>query len=303
MHNTQILYLEAEKRDFYNNFQQHNPGYFLRDSDGRLDHQRRPHPDPPWYYTKPVATQNCHFYHKVLFNVVFEKKKVPIHCQTSCWKVVVGPRNLEEAIWTYLLQRQLDLPSKVGSEIARRNSNKMWGAYWYNITRQEGMDRYQQIKALYTNADTQRGIILGCPIEVNLLTKGEAKEKGFPLEVPIILKRACTEFEQHCGSSLDWSWDAVQHDQEIHARDAFVPDMQNFVQGEQQRGTLFMKWIHDAYRVGDDSYLKFTNYNPLFDPCDTIHDRPDWRPDFPDLETMTEKQEEKEGEKNGKERE
>ena len=75
MPNTQILYLEAEKRDFYNNFLQNHPNYHLRDSDGRIDHIRRPHPDPPWHYTKTVQLQNCHFYHRVLFNVIFMQQK------------------------------------------------------------------------------------------------------------------------------------------------------------------------------------------------------------------------------------
>jgi hypothetical protein len=277
--NSQILYLES--------FLQHHPAYFPRDSDGKFDHPRKPHPNPPWAYRKSMILQNCHFYHQVLFNVLHGQSKVPIHCQTSCFKVVVQPRNLEEVFWTYLLQRQLDLPSKCGSEGNRENSNKLWGAYWYNRTIEEGQARYKQIKALYTNAEEQKGIILGCPVKLNLLTAEEAKERGLPEEVPIILKRACTEFENHCGPSPEWTWDEEQLEKETLALDAFVSDQNFYVQNEYQLGTLFSKWIHDSYRWGEDSYLKFTNGNILFTPCVTYHDKPDWKPEFPEITSLS----------------
>jgi len=299
MPNSKILYLEATKRDFYNPFMQHNPNYHYRDADGKLDHIRRPHPDPPWFYTKTIPLQNCHFYHKVLFTILYQQQKVPVNCQKYCIKTVVAPRNLEEVVWTYLLQRQLDLASKVGSEVNRENSNKLWGAYWYSRTWEAGHERYKQIKAIYDRAEPQRGIILGCPVEVNLLGKEEAKELGFPEEVPIILKRACTEFEQHCGPSSKWTWDEEQEEKEKLALDAFVSDQQSFTQNDYQRGTLFSRWIHEAYRVGDESYKKFTNGNDLFAVCETYHDRPEWRPEFPDF---TKLEPEKEVNGNGEER-
>lgn len=284
--NTQILYLESMKRDYHGDFLMHHPNYFQRDSDGKYDHKRHPHPDPPWAYRKSMILQNCHFYHQVLFKVLHQQQRVPIHCQIACFKVVVQPRNLEELFWTFLLQRQLDQPSKCGIEGNRNNSDKLYGAYWYNRTIEEGHERYNQIKKIYTEAEEQRGILLDVPLRLNLLTPEEAKEKGLPEEVPIILKRACTEFEQNVGPASEWTWDDEQLEKETLAMDAFVNDQQFFVQNEYQLGTLFMKWLHHAYQWGDKSYLKFTNNNILFTPCETFHDRPDWRPNFPNLPEM-----------------
>lgn len=280
------LYLESQKRDFNEKFlaTPTGQGYWLRGADGKIDHHRRPHPTAPWYYHKPTYVQNCNFHHKVLFNVLHQQKKVPIWCQKHCWKVVVAPRNLEELIFTYYLQRELDIASKCGIEGDRMNSDKMYGAYWYNHTPKEGHYRYRQIRGLFQNGATKSGTILDVPLTVSLMSAEEAKDLALPEEVPVILKRACTEFEQHCGPSEEWTWDEDQEEAERLAIDAFVPDMVNFNQNQYQLGTLFGLWIHRAYQWGDKSYLKLTENNILFAPCNTFHDRPDWRPVFPDFD-------------------
>lgn len=283
---THNLYIESEKRDFNEKFlaTPNAQGYWLRGSDGKLDHHRRPHPNPPWYYHKATYIQNCNFWHKILFNVLHGQKKVPIWCQKHCWKIVVAPRNIEELFFSFFVQRELDVASKCGIEGDRINSDKLYGAYWYNHSINEGHYRYKQVKEIYQNGASRKGTILDVPVEVNLLTAEEARKLALPEEVPIILKRACTEFEQHCGPSENWTWDEDQEEFERLALDAFVPDQQNFKQNEYQLGTLFMRWIHRAYSWGDKSYLKFTEGNELFATCQTFHDRPEWRPNFPNFQ-------------------
>jgi hypothetical protein len=282
MANTKILYLEADKRELYHKFMADRPRYFLRSSDGKLDHDRRPHPDPPWYYHKPTYLQNCNFYHKILFDVIHKQKKVPVFCQKHCWKVVVAPRDLRELFWAVLLQKEINMPSKCGSEGNRDNSDKLWGAYWYNHSQAEGLERYAQVKEHLALAQEKKGTVIGCPITVKPMSAEEAIICGKPPEIPIILKRGCTEFEQNVGPSSGWGWDEDQEETEVLSFDAFVPDMENFFQTDNQLATVFQRWIHDAYRWGDKSYLMFTNNNNLFEPCETFHDRPEWRPSFAD---------------------
>ncbi|MHC4310880.1 MAG: hypothetical protein ACYSW3_00230 [Planctomycetota bacterium] len=285
MPNSRILYLEAEKRDFVNKFLANNPGYWLRD-DGKIDHHRRMHPDPPWCYIKPVTLQNCHFYHKIYFAVITNSGKVPIYCQKHCWKVVIAPRNLQELFALRFFMLDMDRPAKCGMEMERLNSDKLYGGYFYNTSMEEGLECFDLVKKKLHECPTYDREIMGCRVQVEIEP-----------DIPIILKRACTEFEQNCGPADEWGWDEDQEEFERFAMDAFVMDFQNFEQSDNQLGALFVKWIHAAYRIGDKTYLKFCNDNELFAKCVTFHDRRDFVPDY-----SGRKQSDKEVEENGKER-
>lgn len=272
MANTNILYLEAEKRDLVNKFLKHNTEFFLRLTDGKIDWKGRLTPDPPWYYHKPLYLQNCFFYHKLLFDILHRTTKVPIWCQRHCWKVVLAPRTLEELMGVYLLLKELDLPSKCGVEGQRENSNKLYGAYFYNISLAEGRACYAKVKKVIEEAKPREGLILNCPVTVQ-----------WQPDMPVILKRACTEFEQHCGPSDKWTWDETQEEQEQIFTDAFALKSESYSQNEYMIGALMTQWIHRAYQWGDETYKKFTNGNILFSPVVTFHDKPDWVPNFPDF--------------------
>ena len=261
MSNTRILYLEAVKRDFISKFLLSNSGYYLRNSDGRIDSKRRMHPDPPWIYVKHTPGMNCTFWHRILFDIIHEKKKVPIPCQ-GCWKVVFAPKNLAELMATYGLQKKLNRPSKLGTEGDRENSDKLYGAYFYNKSQEEGLECFDIVtkemeKGLYYEYD-----LLGVPIR-------EKIEPDFMDR--IILKRGCTEFEQHVGDSEKWSWDDDQYETEMLAADAFVQDVIIFKQSEHMIAHIMVSWISDACQWADFSYKKYTNGNSLYAKLKTYH--------------------------------
>ncbi len=272
--NTQILYLEAEKRNFIDKFLIHNPGYFQRPEDGKLDYLKRTDPNTPWIHTCHSPNQMCLFWHVVLFDKLYHRTKVPIPCQ-ECWKVVVAPRSLDELIAMYLMQRKLNVPSKCGLETARANSDKPYGAYFYNRSLEEGKKCYARIKAEIEKGEIYEGQILGAPIKAGFMLEGEIPMKQGKLLVEgppsIILKRGCTEMEQACGRSDKWSYDEDQVEFEEFAKDAFVLDFPNIRQSDYQLAKIFQSWIHAAYQYGDETYLKFTNGNRLFDPPVIYH--------------------------------
>jgi hypothetical protein len=284
MANTQVLYLEAQKRDFLSKFLAHNQGYWYRD-DGKIDHHRRMHPDPPWCYIKPVTLQNCHFYHKILFNVIYQTKKVPIYCQEHCWKVVLAPRDLQELMALRFFMIDMNRPSKCGSETERDNSNKLWGGYFYNTSMEEGLACFDTIKKRLDPGIEYDREVMGSRVKVKI----------YP-EMPMIFKRACTEFELNVGPSDKWGWDEEQAEFERFAMDSFVMDFYNFEQGDQQLAPLFLKWIHHAFRLGDETYKLFTNDNDLFAKCVTYHDRRDFVPDYSGKTKTNGKEEETNGE-------
>jgi len=264
MPNTKILYLEAQKRDFVDRFLNKHPNYFYRMEDGKIDCIKRMMVDPPWAYVKGGDNQNCHFWHKILFDIVFEKQKVPIACH-NCWKVVLIPRDIEELFASYLLIEELGRAGKCGLEGDRPNTNRFYGAYFYNNSIEEGLECYQIVREAVDRDKTYEGVILGAPIQVRF-------NAGYEEPVTVILKRGCTEFEQSCGPSDQWSWDDEQVDTERIAQQAFAQDVINAQMGDNQIARLAVSWIHHAFKWGDQKYTLFTNGNRLYPPPVTYHD-------------------------------
>jgi hypothetical protein len=261
-----ILYVEASKRDFVENFLRNNPGYFIRPEDGRIDTEQRVYADPPWIYCKAHPGHECHFDHKILFNILFKTNKIPSNC-LNCWKVVVAPRNLRELMAMVLLQRQLYIPSKAGSEFERPNSPRMYGAYFYSNGYEEGHKCFNMIQEQFAKQKTYTGKI--CEVDIEATLEDDIGERT-------ILKRACTEFEQNVGSSDTWD-DLVTPEQieyEEMTRDCFVTDRTRHTQSEHQVAHIINYWIHKAYQLGDETYKDYTDGRELFVPCKTYHNEP-----------------------------
>jgi len=265
MSNSSILYLEAEKRDFVSKFLLRNSGWYMRESDGKITTTQRMHHDPPWIYVKHAMDMNCNFWHIVLFDIILGQSKVPIPCQ-SCWKIVFAPKTLSELFATYLMERKLNFPSKCGIEIDRENTEKTYGAYWYTKSKAEGLMRYEQVKTELLKGLTYEGNILGVPVKERI--EDDAADR-------LILKRACTEYEQHCGPSDEWTFDEAQEEMELLAKDVLVQDIYQFTQPEHLIAHVIMKWIHAACRIGDKTYMKYTNNNKLFAELKTYHQEGD----------------------------
>jgi hypothetical protein len=264
MPNTKILYLEAAKREMIDKFLSSNPGYFYRNEDGKIDCVKRMTADPPWAYIKPGLNQNCQFCHTVLFNVILEKKKVPIQCH-SCWKVVLMPRDIEELFAAYLLIKELDIPGKCGTEGDRANTDRLYGAYFYNNSLQEGLECWKKVKAAVERDKVYESDLLGAPVKVKF-------GNGYDSMPNVILKRACTEFEQACGPSDQWTWDEEQQEIERITANSFCQDIMLIRQTDIQLSRLYYAWIHKAFQWGDQKYKMFTNYNRMYPPPVTYHD-------------------------------
>ena len=264
MANTQILYLEAKKREFVDRFLASHPSYFYRMEDGKIDCIKRMMTDPPWAYIKPGANQNCHFWHQILFNFVHEQKKVPIACH-NCWKVVVMPRDIEELFASYILINELGRAGKCGIEGDRANTDRFYGAYFYNNSIEEGLDCYNIVRKAIDREKMYETNILGAPIRVQF-------NNGYDEPVKVILKRACTEFEQQCGPSDTWTWDDEQVETERIAENAFTQDVISAGMSDSQIARLAYMWIHKAFQWGDKKYMMFTNGNRMYPPPVTYHD-------------------------------
>ena len=130
--------------------------------------------DTQWDYVNADPKRCCNY----LQMLAKHKKFVPSFCE-NCWKVVVKPRTLRELYQLRNLQREMvardkNCWCKCGIE-ERFWVPGLYGGYFYTDSFEQGAERYAQVR---TNVD-----------------------RVISPDVPVILKRYCTEFEIELGDS------------------------------------------------------------------------------------------------------
>jgi len=224
-------------------------GYKIRDSDGKICVVTPSMAwETPWHHIAHDDFLDCQRWHSIMFDLFSrtmppEQAFVPSACQ-QCWKVVVRPQTLLGLFALMHLQMRLDRPSKCGIEI-RPNVFGLYGGYFYNHSLEEGLECYKLIRAEVD--DTQH--------------LGE--------KVPVILKRACTEFESKLGDSSKWEVSPAQLHIETLINKWFVRDDVARKQSHPIILGVHRRWIEYAYMNGDGTYLNFTDGKPLYKPYKT----------------------------------
>lgn len=217
-------------------------GYYLRPEDGLIA-PRIPGSawDTPWVHVKHDWLGRCDLYHSVLFDIL---DVIPSYCM-ECYKVVVRPRNLIELFDLYELQKEMDRPSKCGIE-RRDTTTSNYGGYFYNRGEEKGLECYKAVRR-----------------EVN---------KHLSKSTPVLLKRACTEFEMKYPNSDEWE-EMSDEEKEVESyilSCIAVPQYHN-MQQDFVVASVMRKWIHHAYRQGDETYKEFTDGERLFQDYVTYH--------------------------------
>lgn len=225
-------------------------GFKLREADGKLVGSPISAMEGPWHYIKHRWEFDCFTWHHVIFEFFGKTRKlgrpfVPSKCQ-ECFKVVVRPQTLKQLFLLEKLQIALDRPCKCGIEV-RDTVHGLYGGYFYCKGLEEGLARYKEVRAAIDAAD------------------------GLGWEVPVILKRACTEFELECGPSDQWQVIPEQLKLEAMVDRYLVKD--DILRDQPEHVVLHVqrKWIEFAYKNGDATYLEFTGGRPLYPPPVTYH--------------------------------
>lgn len=132
--------------------------------------------DNHWIYTKHAPDRLCGKWMRIYWD---QYRLLAKGCM-GCWKISLGLSTLKQALVLRKIQKDMDLPSKVGMD-KRFYTRTPFSAHWY------------------------------CPISGGLDGARElyqvVKERVFKEldgEVPIILKRGCTELEIGMGPSDCW---------------------------------------------------------------------------------------------------
>ena len=181
--------------------------------------------ETPWVHAKQDPSKDCKYYHFIFGKLGF----IPKRC-LKCWKVVVRPRTIKELWLLYHVQLRMDRYSKCGIE-ERPYVRGLYGGYFYNNSYEEGRQ---------------------CQIEVKQAIKGYI---GYDL--PVILKRYCTEFEVKLKDSMKYQRPSYADEQEAWMY-AKVENNEGkaFPQDQDIKLHTFNKWIQWAWKfdMSDDVF-------------------------------------------------
>ena len=174
--------------------------------------------DTPWIFINHDARKKfCGFWNGVC---CLAYKLIPSHCRFNCWKTVIKPRNVKELFELFDILTRLQLPAKLGMDL-RDYTHGAWAGFVYADTLEEGRSYYKAVR------------------------------EAVPLEIPVILKRGCTEMEQLLSSD---KWDNFTDRDEYLERklhDLFHFEEQNFVQAAWLKHEIKENWIRHAIKIGD----------------------------------------------------
>jgi len=188
--------------------------------------------DVPWIYITPDGEAEEHTRKAVCFMCQEIKFKywhfIPVRCH-NCWKVVVRPRTLKELFDLHELQKELNLWSKAGIEDRPRTPH-IYGGYFYNKTLKEA----RKCRAMVQ----------------------EAVSSKINPDIPINIKRGCTEFEEKFQESKQWTIAPGVQEFEDYLDERIVLDIEKSPQPDFVILNVKRKWVERACEVGHD-YLDF----------------------------------------------
>ena len=222
----------------------------MRHSDGKLQSPGFKNTwQTPWVHHRLSYRHNCYMWKDVVFENIItqvlpkEKWFVPRCCQ-NCFKVVVRPQSVKQLFELAEIQRILNYASKAGIEI-RPSVFGNYGGYFYNRGLSEGLDCYKVVRNVI---DAQIG------------------------NIPVILKRGCTEMEHGVGPSTLWKVTPEQVAFEELIEQKFVMDVPVVGQSPHAKDYVKQMWIEKAYEWGDPTVFEYLDpNNPLYPPYETYH--------------------------------
>jgi len=222
----------------------------LRDADGKIYVDEMPAFETPWHHIYHDHFFDCNIWHRVMFDIISQqlpegRRFVPSPCQ-QCWKVVIRPKTLKQLFALMTIEQSLGRPSKLGIE-TRPIVCGLYGGYFYNHSLELGLECFKVVREAVNN------------------------HPDMGSDVPIILKRACTEYEMACGPSDKWVITKEQAHLETLVNKWFIRDSLLRTQSPHAIAYVHRTWIEYAYTNGDMTYLEFTGGQPVYRPVITYH--------------------------------
>lgn len=182
-----------------------------------------------WAVVPTPTPMECTFLIRFMFEVAYARAAVPHGCQ-ACYKVKVVPRTLRELVAAWGIGKQIKCWSKWGVDLDNRYSQDVYAGYFYV----SGLDMARAIYAVAREAiDNEPKLGSG---------------------IKMTIKRGCSDYEKFVGPS-----DQFEFAPELAELEAYLKKKFRIKKRTGPRPVQLAHWIDVAFRIGDDTYLDFTN--------------------------------------------
>lgn len=205
-----------------------------------------------------VASRDCFLWHEIMFN---HFNLVPRFCRFNCYKVVIKPRNFLEAYQFYNL---LAASAVINADIcgihgkcgidSRYYTDNPFNGFVYCDGPKDAQEKYEIVRKL---------------VDENI-EDGE--------NIPVIVKRSCTEFEKLYGPTDNAFWQNMsEEDEDLQKRleDIFVGFWMPSVQPDWLKNKIILAWIKWANTHGDKTWVDVFGEDFLTMSAVTYHKNPE----------------------------
>jgi hypothetical protein len=178
----------------------------------------------------------CGFLNRFMFRMIYEEAAVPAGCE-HCYKIKVVPRTLRQLVAGYEIALGIDRVSKWGIDFYNRYNQDTYAGYFY-------FDGLEGARALFPH-----------------LRKAVDEHGKLGPDVPVLIKRGCSNYEAVLGPSDTFAFRPELRDIEdyLRSRLRMEKDKPNAL-----APLLYGKWVPFAFQIGDETYLDFTDGKPLY---------------------------------------
>ncbi len=173
-----------------------------------------------------------------LFRGAYGRGAVPHGCRT-CFKVQIKPRSLRELHAVHQLAETLPYAFKSGVGLQAQYQSGPYNTLFYLDGLAAARQAYAEVRAKVADYAPALG------------------------DVPITIKRGCTEYEIFCGPSDKFTFADDLPDIEA-ALLANLHTVPKDIRRPPPKSLVFMRWIQTAYQIGDETYKDFTNGQRLY---------------------------------------
>jgi hypothetical protein len=182
-----------------------------------------------WIHVHNGPPLGCDFLMHFLFHQAYAKSAVPQGC-SACYKVKVVPRTLRELVAGWEIGKRVECRSKWGIDFDNPYSQNIYAGYFYA----PGLDAARAIfKVVREFFDLDPRLGPG---------------------IAMTIKRGCSEYEAELGPSDRYEFAPELAELESYLKAKFRSHQ------SADRGTVALAhWIDVAFRMGDDTYLDFTD--------------------------------------------
>jgi len=168
----------------------------------------------------------CRSMNRFVFNLAYGRRQVPWHCR-NCYKVKIQPRSLRQLLAVRRLFDAVQWATKCGLDIATWAGRGVYGGFVYCDGLEVARRAWHALRA-QVDAAPQLGP-----------------------DVPMRIKRGCTDYEMACGPSDRYRFDPAQEAVEcwLVARLRPAPP-----QREVPMRMAILDWAKFAFQIGDETY-------------------------------------------------